>query len=424
MFNKVKKFNLNCYNIPVIYQHNNTKCTSIIIDFNVGSMWENEKEKGIAHLVEHLIFKDTGRHSSQELLKKLEINGADINACTSFEFTRFYFTVGNDSFSKTLDLFIEMLMYKNIPEYEFQKEKSTVIQELKMGLDSPDAQVYFNWMKNTFNVDDIVGFEKVLKNITLKDVYRWINKYYIANNIAISINSGFSKNKTKKLLEKSFINFNRYFNEERYELENIKIAKERAINNLFHKYGQTNFKLKKQNQQNHIIVSYLVDIHDKNDLIKLEALRKILSNGLTSVLFREIREKYGYCYTIKAFTETLLDKDFRNVTGYNLNIVTNCMPNYVNDCIKQIKKIMNNIQDLITEEDLIKIKNKHKNNQKKLIDIAELNLSNYKLFGEIRNDLDKIFYKLTLKDIQSFINNISLTSKNITIYGPKYEEDL
>ena len=156
----------------------------------------------------------------------------------------------------------------------------------------------------------------------------------------------------------------------------------------------------------------------------MEAFRKVLSGGLTSILFREIREKYGYCYTIKAFSEILLDKDFRNITGYNLNIVTNCMPKYVEDCIKQIKKVMSNANELITEEDLIKIKNKYKNTERKLFEKAEINLDNYKLFGEVRNDNDKIFYNLTLKDLQIFYNNIRLSKKNISIYGPKYQESL
>lgn len=421
--NKIKKFNLNCYNIPVIYQHNNTKCSSIIINFDIGSLWETEKEKGIAHLVEHLMFKDTGKHTSQELLKQLEISGADINACTSFDMTRFYFTVNNDSFVKTLNLFVEMLMFKDIPEYEFQKEKSTVIQELKMGLDSPDNQVYFNLVKSVFNMDEIVGFEKVLQKIELKDVYRWIYKYFITNNMIISVNTSFSKNKIKKILEKAFANF-RHYDPEGQNYENILIAKERAVNNLFHKYNQEVFKLKKNNQQNHIIVSYPVDIINKNDIITMEAFRKVLSGGLTSILFREIREKYGYCYTIKVYPDILFDKDFRNITGYNLNITTNCMPDYVEDCIKQIKRVMNNIEELITEEDLIKIKNKYKNTERKLFELAEINLDNYKIFGEIRNDLDKKFNKLTLKDLQMFKNNITMSKKNISIYGPKYEESL
>lgn len=421
--NKVKKFNLNYCNIPVIYQHNNTKCSSVIFHFDIGSLWETEKEKGIAHLVEHLMFKDTGRHSSEQLLKLLEISGADINACTSFDCTRFYFTVNNDSFVKTLDLFVEMLSHKQIPEYEFQKEKSTVIQELKMTLDNPDAQVYFNLVKNVFNMDEIVGFEKVLQKIELKDVYKWIKKYITANNLIISINTGFSKHKTKKLLEKAFENF-RYINEKNYEYENLLIAKERAINNLTCKSNQEIFKLKKNNQQNYIIISYPIDIYKQRDIITLEAFRKVLSSGLTSILFREIREKYGYCYTIKAYTETLLDKDFRNVTGFNLNIVTNCMPKYVEDCIKQIKKVMNNVNELMTEEDLIKIKNKYKNSERKLFEEAEINLDNYKLFGEIKNDSEKIFYKLTLKDLQSFCNNVRTGKKNISIYGPKYQESL
>ena len=421
--NKIKKFNLNCYNIPVIYQHNNTKCSSVIINFNIGSLWENEKEKGIAHLVEHLMFKDTGYHTSEQLLKELEISGADINACTSFDFTRFYFTVNNDSFIKTLDLFVEMLRFKSIPEHEFKKEKSTVIQELKMSLDSPESQVYFNLAKAAFNIDEIVGFEKILQKIELKDVYKWIKKYLIANNMIISVNTSFSKHKIKKILEKSFANF-RYFDEKTYEWDNITIAKEKAINNLFCKYNQEVFKLKKNNQQNHIIVSYPIDIYKENDIVTMEAFRKVLSGGLTSILFREIREKYGYCYTIKAFSEILLDKDFRNVTGYNLNIVTNCMPNYVEDCIKQIKRVMNNLLELMTEEDLIKIKNKYKNTERKLFELAEINLDNYRLFGKVRNDIDKIFFNLTLKDLKAFCNNIIIGRKNISIYGPKYKESL
>lgn len=418
--NKVTSFNLNYHNIPVIYAHNNIKCTSIIIDFSIGSLWETEKEKGIAHLVEHLMFKDTGKHTSEQLLKQLEINGADINACTSFDFTRFYFSVGNDSFEKTLSLFVEMLMFKDIPEHEFQKEKSTVIQELKMNLDDPNAQSYFTWAKDVFNIDDIIGFEKVLKNIQLKDVYRWISKHIIANNMIISVNSSLSKTKIKKILEKHFLNF-RSIDENCYDYEKIIAAKNRAKNNLKHEYNKNIFKLKKSNQQNHIIVNYPITINNDKDLIKLEAFRKIISGGLTSVLFREIREKYGYCYTIKAYSDILEDKDFREITGYNLNIVTNCMPKYVQNCIEQIDKVMSNINFLIDEEDLIKVKNKYKNTERKILELAEINLANYKLFNNFNINIDKEFNDLTLSDIKVFINNINIYKKNISIYGPSYK---
>lgn len=421
MSNKVKKFNLKYNNIPVIYQYHEHKSTSIIIDFNIGSMWETEKEKGIAHLVEHLIFKDTGKHDSTELLKLLEVNGADINACTSFDFTRFYFTSNNDSFKETLHLFIEMLMFKNISEHEFKSEKSTVLQELKMSLDNPNTQIYYNWMKDIFNIDDIIGFEKTLKNITLKDVYRWISKYFIANNMTISIVSGFSKNKIKKLLEQELCNF-RSIDTNSYDYEKIEYLKSKVLKTITHKYNQFNYKKKRQYQQNHIIVNYPLPIKCEDDIIKAEAVKKVLSNGLTSILFREIREKYGYCYTIKAYVDVLMDKDFRNIVGHNLIISTNCMPQYVNDCIKQIKKVMNNLNDIIIEEDLIKIKNKHKNTYRNFIEKTEINLENYKIFGKIKNDMDKTFYNLTLNDIKEYINTIDTKSNiNINVYGPQYE---
>ena len=413
MFNNVKKFY--CNNIPVIYQHNNTKCTSVIIQFNIGSLWENEKEKGIAHLVEHLMFKDTGIHSSESLLKKLEISGASINACTGFDFTRFYFTVNNDSFIKTLKLFIEMLKYKKIPGDEFEKEKSTVIQELKMSLDDPGDQVYYNMTKKIFNIDPIIGFEKTLNKLKLKDVYSWIDKYFNEDNMIVSVNSSFSKNKIKKILNKELSVF------KSCNLNNL-FDKNKGINKLTCNYGKTIFKYKKDINQNYIIINYPIKINNDKDIIVMEFFRKILSSGLTSILFRIVREKYGYCYSIKAFSDILFDKDFRKKIGYNLNIVTSCAPEYVDKCIKQIIKVMTYIKAFITEEDIIKIKNKYKNSEKRLLDYAEINLDNYELFGKVKNDINKIFENITMEDLLIFMNNIIINKRNISIYGPKYKK--
>lgn len=413
----ISKFELDC-GVKVIYQRNTTDKTGIILHFPVGSLWEKENQKGLAHLVEHLAFKSTSKYTTSELLKKLEINGADINAHTSFDFTDFYFTSCDEHFVDTLDLMVEMLTDKNIPEHEFQKEKSIVIQELKMNKDNALSIAYLDSYKNALNMDPVIGFEDTLNKMTLKQVYAWFNKYIVREGMTISIVTGLSIRKVKKILNSAMLKF-RAGDKKELDYAKSYIKKQMKGSDNFITYK------KKKDQQNTIVLSLPLNITWDECAIKKQMLVDILSEGLTSILFREVREKYGYCYSINALESTTNTLAFKDVWKDRLFIYTSCTPEYTNDCIKVIKEVLFNLPKLITKDDLIRVKNMRKVKEFETIDIADKNIGWYLTRGNIisQDTYTKKYNQITFTDFMAFLGGqVKDNNLGIAICGPKFSK--
>jgi predicted Zn-dependent peptidase len=106
-----------------------------------GTRNEKEKEHGIAHFIEHTIFKGTEKRTVYHILNRLENVGADLNAYTSKEETCFYATVLNEYYDRTLELFQDILFHSVFPLKELEKEKQVVMDEIKSYQDTPAEQI-------------------------------------------------------------------------------------------------------------------------------------------------------------------------------------------------------------------------------------------------------------------------------------------
>jgi predicted Zn-dependent peptidase len=410
---KPKTFKLN-NGIKVVYERFKSKKSACIINFNVGSLWEEDGKRGLAHLVEHLMFKSTATLSTDELLSQLEINGTSINAFTNFEYTKYVFKANTEHLGKTLALFVNMLNSKNISKEEFEKEKSVVIQELKMREDDHIRQSYNNWHKQVMNIDPIIGFKNEIESITLDDVYDWINKYYITDNMTVSIVSNKYTWQIKRLLNKHFKNFrtgNKTYQTEQKSklLENIEFNNKKKI-----------FK-EKDNKQTQLLINFPLKIENHHDRIKMRFLNGTLSGGLTSILFREIREKYGYCYNINSSVEIFQNDEITKKTkGSYLNITTSCVPEYVDDCVKQINNVVKNLSKIINDSDIEKVKNQIKGYEHGYYKKAEHNLSQYVKYKKVSSieDNDKKILKVEKKDVINFAKN-NIGAPIVCLYGPK-----
>ena len=139
-------------NINIITQLNDiSDLVTISYVVNVGSYDEDEKNLGITHLIEHLLFKGTNNMTANEINKYIEKLGGSMNAYTSYTKTKFYCTVPS-KYWKEATIFLNDLIFQNtIPEDQFDLEKDVVLNELRMYDDDPDSNCQDNLMKIIFN---------------------------------------------------------------------------------------------------------------------------------------------------------------------------------------------------------------------------------------------------------------------------------
>jgi len=113
--------------IRVVFQYQNLPVTHVCMVINAGSRDESAGKYGVAHFIEHLLFKRTERRSTQQIINHLESVGGDLNAYTTKEYTCVHASILQPYLSRALDLFEDIFFHSTFPDIELDKEKSVIL---------------------------------------------------------------------------------------------------------------------------------------------------------------------------------------------------------------------------------------------------------------------------------------------------------
>ena len=142
--------------------------SSVYVWVNTGSSYENDSERGLAHVHEHMIFKGTSKLGVGEISKKIEFLGGEVNAFTSFDETAYYATVSNDFVPEILDIFSQCMYDASFDSDELSKELEVILEEIKRGNDSPSNRLWDMVFKSVFSDNDyglpIIGTPESVSN--------------------------------------------------------------------------------------------------------------------------------------------------------------------------------------------------------------------------------------------------------------------
>jgi predicted Zn-dependent peptidase len=252
-----------------------------------GTRNEKEKEHGIAHFIEHTIFKGTEKRTVYHILNRLENVGADLNAYTSKEETCFYATFLNEYYDRTLELFQDILFHSVFPLKELEKEKQVVMDEIKSYQDTPAEQIFDDFEDLVFDGHplgkNILGTAKNLKSIKRQDILEFIKNNYQLNEMVLVSVGNIQFPKLVRLIMK-------YFNS----------APERGkspVHVPFTGYIPKQKTLKKKTNQVHCIVGSIAYAYSDERRIPLALLNNMLGGPiLNSRLSLALRERNGLTY--------------------------------------------------------------------------------------------------------------------------------
>ncbi|WP_025209122.1 M16 family metallopeptidase [Hippea sp. KM1] len=170
-----------------------TKSASVGIFVPAGSAFENEKERGLAHFIEHMLFKGTKRRSYKEIAADIDKLGGVINAFTSTEYTGFYIKVLKDYIPMAFDVLADIITNSVIDAVELEKEKGVIIEEINMTNDNPDDAVYEAFLENAIPTSfgkPILGTKEHILSYTREDLLRFLGKFYRPEEMIISAVGG------------------------------------------------------------------------------------------------------------------------------------------------------------------------------------------------------------------------------------------
>lgn len=157
------------------------------IAINVGTRDEEEPESGLAHFIEHMLFKGTEKRRSWHILNRLENVGGELNAYTTKEETFVYATVLSADFERAMELCADIVFHSVFPQNEIEKEVDVIIDEINSYNDTP-SELIFDDFENMVFADhplgrNILGDAEVLKKYRTEDAIRFVKRNYATDQI-------------------------------------------------------------------------------------------------------------------------------------------------------------------------------------------------------------------------------------------------
>lgn len=273
------------------------KSISVGIWVKTGSRHETEKQAGITHFLEHMLFKGTKTRNAYDIALSMEAVGGFLNAFTSSEYTCYYARCVNTELERALDVLSDMVLNPVFPEEEVENEKKVVIEEMKMYRDSPDDYLFEEFSTKMFEGHNlgrpVIGFEETVSSFTRQDLFDYMKERYFPANLLVSVAGNVDHEEVVKLVSS-------YFS----ELEAVENGDEDQPLTPFTKQE---LKLTKAIEQTHYVYGRRGMYHDHEDRYKLLLANTVLGGGMSSRLHQNVREKYGYCYSIQTFNQAYTD---------------------------------------------------------------------------------------------------------------------
>jgi predicted Zn-dependent peptidase len=262
-----------------------------------GSRNESDQQAGITHFLEHMLFKGTENRSSFEIAQSMESVGGYLNAFTSTEYTCYYARCLDNKLEEAMDVLSDMVRHSTFPEDEMQKEKNVVLEEMKMYKDSPDDFILEEFSGQLFPDHPIgrpvLGYEETVVSFTREGLFDYIDQRYNPDNLLVAVAGNVKHEDVLHLVSRLL------------DHESTK----RTVNEKqpIPPYEVTHKELTKPIEQAHMILGRRALNYDHPDKYLLLLANTILGGGMSSRLHQNIREKYGYCYSIGPFNQSYLD---------------------------------------------------------------------------------------------------------------------
>lgn len=281
--------------INLITIKKDSQIAAVHVGINIGSLFEEKDEKGIAHFIEHMLFKGTKDSTNEKLNSDLENLGGEYNAYTDFNCTVYSATILKEELENAVEVLGDMLLNSIFPINEIEKERGVILAEIRSINDDIEDLSFMRVNEIAFKHsplrEDTIGNEDVIKSVVRKQLVDFYNKYYVPNNAFISIVSPFE--------HVAIINMaNKYFG----KWVNKKFEKKKIIpeHNQFIK----KISYKKEIEQSTIIYLYTFNGLTKDEELALRVLNFKFGESANSILFRELREKRGLSYDVYTQLDT------------------------------------------------------------------------------------------------------------------------
>ena len=305
--------------------------SSIFVWINTGSAYEDDSQRGLAHVHEHMIFKGTENLMVGEISKKLEAHGGEVNAFTSFDETVYYTTISNEFIDIGLNILSDCMVNATFDERELSKELEVILEEIKRGNDSPSnclSEMIFNSTFSSSNYGlPIIGTPNSVKSFKRSDVKNFYDKWYQAENMHLVVVGGGNTNEVKSKINETFGKIRAK------KVEQPKFSEKDKLQKL-----TINIEKKEVNEVYFSLSFKSVSANRKETAI-FDIISHILGSGSSSLLYKELKEDLSLVTSIYSSNYSMRHSGVFMVSGTMLD-------ENIDKAIKGIIERIKNIQSL------------------------------------------------------------------------------
>jgi len=390
-----------------------TQTVTVVVAVAAGSKYENKKNNGLSHFLEHMFFKGTKkRPNTKDIASAMDNVGGEFNAFTGQESTVYYTKVDSKHLDLALDVVSDIYLNSKLDEKEINRERGVILQEINMYEDTPMLLVQEMFEELLYGDQPagwrIIGPKENIERMKRKDFTDYMQKLYTAPNTVVCVAGNLDHEDVSKKVAKMF--------------SGAKKGKMNTKPKVWEKQEKPQIKIKhKKTDQTHLVVGVRAYDMFHSDRFALSLLSNILGGTMSSRLFLSVRERLGLAYYISAAYENSSDSGYLTVRA---GVDTD--PKKIEKTLTTIISEIRNIRDRkVSEKELQKAKDNMRGRTALLLESSdevasflvgqELAKRNIETPDKILANIDKV----TADDILRVAKDIFVNSKlNLAIIGP------
>ncbi len=278
--------------IKIILSHTPSRVVYSGVYINVGSRDEYGADEGIAHFIEHSLFKGTEHRKAFHILNRIDGVGGELNAFTTKEETCIYATSLAEHLPRCLELFADILFHSTFPENEIEREKDVVLEEINSYNDTPAELIYDQYEELAYEghplAHNILGSKRNVRRFTTERLRQHLERNYTPNRMVITVSGDVKFDRLVHLCERFFGSYQRH-------CEDTEWRKQKPGFHIFERH------INRHTHQTHLLVGCEAPDLYNNDKTAFTVINNILGGpAMNSRLNVAIRERYGFCYTIES----------------------------------------------------------------------------------------------------------------------------
>jgi predicted Zn-dependent peptidase len=256
-----------------------------------GSRDEGPDEAGLSHFIEHMVFKGTRRRRMHHIAQRMEAVGGYLNAFTSKEYTCYYARSLDEHLFRAVDAVLDLALEPTIPPKEIEKEKDVVLEEMKMYEDQPEDLIFDRFEDIVYRDHalgrPIIGYAETVRSFSREQILAYLERTYSPNRIVVAVAGNALHEEVVSMVEEAFSRIDRQpYPRTPYPINGYEPGEHLEA---------------RPTQQAHLVLgTRAFDVYDERRKA-LTVLNTMLGGGMSSRLNQNIREKYGYCYSIYSF---------------------------------------------------------------------------------------------------------------------------